>query len=171
MTKQQLFECLDQIEIDTGFIKLVRLLERQKVNLSVVSDGLDLVIQYILEKNQLDHLPIIANHLDHLTANHWQLSFPYSDNVCSSQSGTCKCKIAKLNRQEKIILIGDGRSDFCLAERADYVFAKKSLIEHCTSKKIHHHPFDEFSQIIEPLFALLNSSSEAFEATELWVNS
>lgn len=171
MTEQQFFQCLDQIEIDPSFVKLVRLLEKQQVKISVVSDGLDLVIQHILKKNQLDHLPIIANHLAKSAQNNWQLSFPYSDVACNSQSGTCKCKIAQQQNHEKIILIGDGRSDFCLAEQADYVFAKKSLIDHCVSKKVTHYPFENFSQLLEPLFAMLNNPSQVFATTELWVNS
>lgn len=171
MTEQQLLHCLDQIKIDPNFVKLVDLLEKQQVKISVVSDGLDLVIQHILKQNQLDHLAIVANHLEQKNATNWELSFPYSDIACNSQSGTCKCKVAQQYNREKIILIGDGRSDFCLAEQADYVFAKKSLIDHCVSKNINHHPFEDFAQILNPLLALLNSPSQVFEATELWVNS
>ncbi|EPF70928.1 MtnX-like HAD-IB family phosphatase [Acinetobacter rudis] len=171
MTEQQLLHCLDQIKIDSNFVALVHLLEKQQVKLSIVSDGLDFVIQHILKKNQLDHLPIIANHLAHPTNTRWELSFPYSDIACNTQSGTCKCKVAQQNHHEKIILIGDGRSDFCLAEQADYVFAKKSLIDHCVNKNIQHHPFEDFSQLLEPLLAILNSPSQVFDATKLWVNS
>lgn len=171
MTEQQLLHCLDQIEIDPSFIKLVRLLERHHIKLSVVSDGLDRVIHYILKKHQLEHLPVIANRLDHPDEKSWQLSFPYSDQLCSSQSGTCKCKVAKQNINERIILIGDGRSDFCLAERADFVFAKKSLIQYCVDKHVQHQAFEQFSQLLEPLYSMITDQAQEIENTVLWVNS
>lgn len=158
MSEQQLFDCLDEIEIDPDFVKLVQLIATKQLKLSVVSDGLDRVIDYILKKYQLQHLPVVANHLEAISANHWQLSFPYSDPACKSQSGTCKCKVAQQNLHEKIILIGDGRSDFCLAEQADFVFAKSSLIQHCNNQNIAHFPFEHFAELFTPLSAMLSHS-------------
>ena len=157
MNQQQFYQCLDQIEIDQGFLELVKLTTSHKIPLTIVSDGMDLVIRYILSKYDLGHLPIIANHLVQANDTQWKLEFPNANMACKSASGTCKCKVAQSHYQEHIILIGDGRSDFCLAETADYVFAKKSLIEHCRAKKILHAPFSTFSEIYKPLEKLVHS--------------
>ncbi|TCM65246.1 HAD superfamily phosphoserine phosphatase-like hydrolase/2,3-diketo-5-methylthio-1-phosphopentane phosphatase [Acinetobacter calcoaceticus] len=154
MSVQEFQQCLDEIEIDQGLITLIDAISAHNIKLTVVSDGLDAVIDYMLKKHQLNHLNIIANHLIQADERHWQLQFPYAQPHCISKSGTCKCSIAALN-QQKIILIGDGRSDFCLAEQADFVFAKKSLIQHCASQQIQHHAFEQLSELIQPLLALL----------------
>ena len=155
MTQQQFYQCLDQIEIDQGFLELVKLSTQYEIPLIIVSDGLDLVIQYILSKYKLSHLPIVANQLIQTDEDQWRLDFPNTNSSCISASGTCKCKVAQQYQPEHIILIGDGRSDFCLSEVADYVFAKKSLIEHCREKQILHSPFEQFSEIQRPLEKLL----------------
>jgi 2-hydroxy-3-keto-5-methylthiopentenyl-1-phosphate phosphatase len=55
------------------------------------------------------------------------------------------------------LLVGDGRSDFCLAGQADLVFAKKSLIGHCHDNALPHHPFSDFSEAVGLLEELLAS--------------
>jgi len=171
MSEQQLMQCLDRIEIDPSFIKLVRLIEKNHIKLTIVSDGLDLVIRYILKKHHLEHIPLIANKLDHVSDRKWQLSFPYSDDRCLNQSGTCKCKFSQKNANEKIILIGDGRSDFCIAENADYVFAKKSLIQYCQDKKIKHHSFDLFSQLLDPIYTIISEQTYEIEQSVFLVSN
>jgi 2-hydroxy-3-keto-5-methylthiopentenyl-1-phosphate phosphatase len=44
------------------------------------------------------------------------------------------------------ILVGDGRSDFCLAERADLVLAKDSLLGHCRASGLPHIAFENFDE-------------------------
>ncbi len=158
MSEKQLHQCLDQIEIDQGFIELVKMTTAQNIPLTIVSDGMDVVIKYILKKYKLPHLPIIANRLVQTSDRTWELQFPNANVRCISQSGTCKCKVAEQHYQEQIILIGDGRSDFCLAETADYVFAKKSLITHCVKKNVMHTAFETFAEIQKPLSKILRSN-------------
>lgn len=160
MNQQQFYQCLDQITIDQGFLDLVQLATLHRIPLTIVSDGLDLVIHYILSKYNLAHLPIVANHLVQVNDRQWRLEFPNTNMACKSASGTCKCKIAQQHHQEHIILIGDGRSDFCLAETADYVFAKKSLVQHCCEKQILHTSFTKISEIHHALEKLLKSDFE-----------
>jgi len=102
----------------------------------------------------------VANHLVQINENQWNLEFPNTNMACKSASGTCKCKIAQNHHKQHIILIGDGRSDYCIAEAANYVFAKNSLIEHCRNKQILHTPFTQFAEIHKPLEKLLHSDFE-----------
>ncbi|MHA3050908.1 MtnX-like HAD-IB family phosphatase [Acinetobacter sp. ANC 4640] len=160
MSKNELYQCLDDIEIDTSFLDFVHMTIAHKIPLTIVSDGMDVVIKYILKKYNLAHLPIVANRLVQVSDRDWKLEFPNTNQRCISQSGTCKCKVAERHFQEQIILIGDGRSDFCLAETADYVFAKKSLIHHCVEKNIEHAAFKSFIEIQEQLMQLIHSDKE-----------
>lgn len=70
-------------------------------------------------------------------------------------AGTCKCSVAqKLSQEKPIVLIGDGCSDFCLTDKADYVFAKGNLIAYCRDKGIIHSTFKNFRDIIQGLHQL-----------------
>ncbi len=44
------------------------------------------------------------------------------------------------------IVVGDGRSDFCVAERADLVLAKGELVRHCQSADLPYFKFQSFSE-------------------------
>jgi 2-hydroxy-3-keto-5-methylthiopentenyl-1-phosphate phosphatase len=47
------------------------------------------------------------------------------------------------------ILVGDGRSDFCVATRADLTFAKSALLDFCRIEKIPHIEHSEFGDIVD----------------------
>jgi 2-hydroxy-3-keto-5-methylthiopentenyl-1-phosphate phosphatase len=69
---------------------------------------------------------------------------------CSA--GTCKCMVAKkLAKGLPIILIGDGRSDFCLADKADYVLAKGGLATYCEKHRIPFTAINNFNDAIKCL--------------------
>lgn len=162
MSEEEFHACLDEIEIDSGFLEIIKVTSQSNFKLTIVSDGLDLVIRYILKKHQLEHLPIIANRLIQCAPRSWQLEFPYAQANCLSQSGTCKCNVSESN-QHNVMLIGDGRSDFCLAEQADLVFAKKSLIKHCQQKQITHTAFAKLSELIQPINKLIKDYNMQYE--------
>jgi len=49
-----------------------------------------------------------------------------------------------------VIFIGDGlRSDSCAAEKADTVFARSRLLEHCRNNGIEAIEFEDFHSIAE----------------------
>ena len=54
------------------------------------------------------------------------------------------------------LLIGDGRSDQCFAEEADFVFAKDSLADHCAENALPHMAFANFADASKNLEALLD---------------
>ena len=43
------------------------------------------------------------------------------------------------------LVIGDGRSDRCVAQEADFVFAKSGLIDFCEKKQLPFTAFRDFS--------------------------
>lgn len=150
---------LDQVRIDPGFENFVRRAEALSVPLGIVSDGLDYAIQRILRRHGLDHLPVAANRLIAKPPLAWRMESPFQQPGCGS--GTCKCDCAlqaKVARPQRTLLIGDGASDFCVADRVDFVFAKNRLIEHCHAAGIPYVAIAGFDDALEFLPRLLDGS-------------
>jgi 2,3-diketo-5-methylthio-1-phosphopentane phosphatase len=156
--RQELDAHLDHMRIDPDFPAFARDVAAAGIDLRIVSDGLDDAIRAILARHHLQHLPVHANRLLADGARRWKLEFPYADPACRSGSGMCKCaKLKKARaRTRRVLLIGDGVSDYCVAERADFVFAKHRLIEHCRAAGIPHVPIVGFADALHLLPALIS---------------
>jgi 2-hydroxy-3-keto-5-methylthiopentenyl-1-phosphate phosphatase len=141
---------VEEIEIDETFIDFVRYCQDESSDLIIISDGIDLFINSILTRYGLSDMRVYANSLGH-NSNGYEMAFSYFREDCRSRSGICKCRIMEeLSSPEGInILIGDGRSDFCVAAKADLIFAKSSLSEFCTREKIPYIEHKEFEDIRE----------------------
>ena len=133
------------VDIDRHFRSFVDLFRRLGHTLVVVSDGLDRTIRTVLDRNDIN-VPYFANHLQWRGDDRWRLTFPHARSDCAALSGNCKCSFAEGRPSELNILVGDGRSDFCLAGRADLVLAKSSLLKHCRSTSLPHIAFENFSE-------------------------
>lgn len=123
---------------------------RPYAQVAVVSDGLDHAIHTALRGAGLD-LPVFANTLHFVGRDRLELSFPLRQTDCAGGNGVCKCAVARDLAKASggpVVLIGDGKSDACLAARADIVFAKSSLLRHCQEQAIPHTPFEDFSDIL-----------------------
>ena len=150
---------VDEIEIDWGFSSFVRLCGRHDIPVTVVSDGLDRTIHAVLTRVGLGHLRVVANHLSYVGADRWSLSSPHAAPTGTCTSGTCKCAIAHAMHRPLTLLVGDGKSDHCVAGEADLVFAKKGLIAHCREHGLPHRPFTDFSEATSLLEDLLRAEA------------
>ncbi|MEO5623790.1 MAG: MtnX-like HAD-IB family phosphatase [Dokdonella sp.] len=148
---------LDTMSIDRAFPLFAAAVEDAGMPLAIVSDGIDYAIRRILGQHGLDTLPVIANRLEAVGERAWQLAFPHGNPHCRVASGNCKCSCANRARVERkrVLLIGDGASDFCVAGEADLVFAKHRLIEHCRSAGIPYVPITGFADALELLPTLI----------------
>ena len=63
----------------------------------------------------------------------------------------CKCQMMEeLSGPGRVnILVGDGRSDFCVATRADLTFAKSALLDFCRAEKIPHIEHSKFEDVVD----------------------
>ncbi|MBS0569628.1 MAG: MtnX-like HAD-IB family phosphatase [Proteobacteria bacterium] len=154
MSRAELDAHLDARAVDPGFGAFVAAAHARGMHLVVVSDGLDYAIRRILARTGFEGLPIVANHLRQNGDRQWLLQFPHASADCRIGSGTCKCARARATH-EHTLLIGDGASDFCVAEAADFVFAKGKLIPHCRNKNIPHAAIDGFDDALSQLPALI----------------
>jgi 2,3-diketo-5-methylthio-1-phosphopentane phosphatase len=143
------------IEIDPDFPRFAAALARARVPLHVVSDGLDLAIAALLRRHGLAHLPVACNRLISTGPRRWRLDFPHRRSDCAS--GVCKCHFADGSLQARVLMIGDGASDFCVAGHADLVFARKRLLDHCIDNHLPHRPVANFAQALALLPELLDA--------------
>jgi 2-hydroxy-3-keto-5-methylthiopentenyl-1-phosphate phosphatase len=150
------------IEIDPGFPAFATLCARLGHSIAVISDGLDLTVAAVLQRFALQ-LPFCANHLEWRGGDRWRLAFPHARSDCRALSGNCKCNFATSGPSELSIVVGDGRSDFCVADRADLVLAKGALLDHCRARELPHYAFADFAEATDILTGWLKELSAASE--------
>lgn len=118
--------------------------------LAIVSDGLDHAITIAMRDAGLPKLPVFANHLI-FEPRGIDIAFPHLNPQCTAGNGVCKCAVARTlsgSTGGLVVLVGDGKSDACLAGNADVVFAKGRLLEHCREQGIAHVPFSTFADVL-----------------------
>ncbi len=150
-SRDELLDHVASIRIDGMFPAFVAAVEQRGWPLVVVSDGLDLVISAILQRHGLGRLAIVANRLQAVGPRGWRLDFPNARENCASASGTCKCAWAQAPLAapaSRVLMVGDGASDFCVAGRADLNFARKRLLDHCLDNDLPYRPVADFSQAL-----------------------
>lgn len=137
---------LDDVPVTDGFREFVALCKARGLGLTVVSDGLDYAIKRILSRHGVGNIPVIANRLYCRGGSGYKLEFPYGAEGCAS--GVCKCGVARA-LGGKALLIGDGRSDCCVAGVSSLVLAKKGkeLQKWCEAKKYPYLVFDDFFDV------------------------
>jgi 2,3-diketo-5-methylthio-1-phosphopentane phosphatase len=115
----------------------------QGVRVTVVSDGYDWAIRRVLSRIGVRGVPIVANRLVHRGGDRWAVLFPHAAQNCGS--GVCKCAAA--NAKSRMVHIGDGRSDVCVSDLADVVFAKGHLLQSRTERGLDSIAFERFHEI------------------------
>ena len=145
---------LDSVELADGFVEFVAWCQASAVPLTVVSDGVDRFIARILARHGLGHLPVVANSLVG-KAGARGLEQPWARAGCAAGSGVCKCQVATTDGRsdDLMVFIGDGRSDFCVSNRADLLFARDKLAAYARSRAVPHHEFSDFHTITTTLAA------------------
>lgn len=137
-----------EIQLDAGFLPFYKHVS-QFARVAIVSDGLGHAIRVAMKHAAFPDLPVYANKL-HFEADGIDISWPHKNPQCSAGNGVCKCSVARdlSGGKKKVILVGDGKSDACLAKTADVVFAKGSLIKFCGDNAIPHIKFTAFADVL-----------------------
>jgi 2-hydroxy-3-keto-5-methylthiopentenyl-1-phosphate phosphatase len=139
----------DEVEVDPGFTDFVAASREIGLPMSIGSDGFDRIIRRVLSRIGIT-LPVVSNRLLSVDGERWRAEFPYFLGDCRSQSGNCKCAVFGT---QPMILIGDGRSDFCPAAQATLVLAKNSLAMYCQKSGIDHIKIESFADATRALRA------------------
>jgi 2,3-diketo-5-methylthio-1-phosphopentane phosphatase len=159
-SQAEMDEFVADIEIDPAFPSFATLCTRLGHSIAVVSDGLDRTVEAVLRRHGLA-LPYSANHLEWRGDDRWRLTFPHARSDCRALSGNCKCDFTAGAPRELSIVVGDGRSDFCVAGRADMVLAKSALLDHCIETDLPHFAFADFAEATEILAGWLEERTAA----------
>jgi 2-hydroxy-3-keto-5-methylthiopentenyl-1-phosphate phosphatase len=144
---EQIQPFLEDFGISPGFAEFVALCEHNRVPLSIISDGLDIYISWMLRRHDLERVPVMSNKAV-LNSGRITLEFPFDNGACT-RCGNCKGQRIRDYRKEHpdvtVVFVGDGMSDLCAIGEADILFAKKDLEKYCRSRNIdfvayHHFP-------------------------------
>jgi len=138
---------VNSIEINDYFKEFIDYTKLNGIRLVILSDGLDLFIRKILEKNNITDVEYFANHLIYEN-NRFSVEFPYHNPECDIGAGMCKCSKVK---EKEFCYIGDGTSDLCVAKKANILFATKKLHKYCEQHSIKHYFFNSFKDIIDTI--------------------
>ena len=152
--RETLIRFVAELPIDDGILALDRRCKERGVPLTIVSDGIDLIVETILRRHGLLHLPVFSNHLRWNEAGVPVLSFPFAAWGCESGAGTCKCSLTRSSEPSSArpVYIGDGQSDQCVAAKIQTVFAKGTLQKWCDLRAIAYEPFETLSDVADRLF-------------------
>lgn len=156
-TPEQMLDKISEITVDPGFGNFVAECERAGIGITVVSDGMDFVIERVLRNAGFPQLKFHANHLEHIGEDRWRLTFPNARSDCQVLAGNCKCAFTFPHATAMKVVIGDGRSDFCVSGRADLVFAKGTLLALCEKDGLTHYPYNDFFTVTRQLGQWLRS--------------
>lgn len=149
--ENMLNDFVNEIEIDDYFIEFIEFARENNLDFSIVSDGLDLLINKVLQKYNIENINVFSNRLK-IENNKLVVSFPNYNENCQKGAGACKCNVLNQNSQgREIIYIGDGISDICASKNADVIFAKGSLARYCEDKSIKYTYFDNFKTIMDKI--------------------
>jgi len=130
-----------------GFLEFAEMCRARRWPLIVLSDGLEAYIQHIFLRHNLK-LPVYSNRLEFIAPDRIRVAFPYWEESC----GRCaNCKRQHVERLAQLgqrrVYIGDGFSDRCGAQVAEFVFAKGDLSNWCAQQRKSFLPFEDFRNV------------------------
>jgi len=132
--------------VDPTFAPFLRRVTDAGWRVRVVSDGLDVYIRAILEREGLGDLPLEANRV-RFAADRLLPSFPFAGRGCGS-CGNCKGGAVEASRGNgPVVFVGNGLSDRCGARAADLTFAKDDLARFCDEEKIRYRSYRSFDDV------------------------
>ncbi|MBX3042685.1 MAG: MtnX-like HAD-IB family phosphatase [Candidatus Kapabacteria bacterium] len=135
-------------DVDPYFEKFLNLCSKYKYDAKIVSDGFSIYIEPLLEKYSLASNDIYCNKINFLEKP--KPEFYGASESCNCLSASCKRNVVLTNSKDEeiTVFIGDGYSDFCVAEHCDIIFAKKNLAAYCTKNRIPFYNYKTFFDII-----------------------
>jgi len=129
--REMLLGDIETIELDETVVGLVELVRSVGGVVEIVSDGIGVHVEPMLERVGLADLPVATNRAV-LGQGGDAVTFPYGHPACHV-CGTCKRERIFLHRAARraVVFVGDGTSDRYAANHADVVFAKDALAIWC----------------------------------------
>ena len=142
LPNEKILESAKMVGIDESFIDFCTFCKNKNINVEIVSDGLDIYINYLLTANNIKVKKVSSN----IYKGRGQIEFPYNKKLCDRNCANCKK--FHLDQKSFCIYIGDGYSDRCAAENSDMIFAKNSLAKFLDKEGKKYFPFEYFTDIV-----------------------
>lgn len=139
-----------------GFVRLMELASERGVPFILASGGMDIYIRPALEllpPHLAASVTLQANHAEHGERG-LVISFPYGDAADSCGTcGSCKGAIVRgLQRQGyRVIAVGDGNADRCMARVADRLYARDRLRTWCDRQQVSYTSFETLDIVADEL--------------------
>ncbi len=154
----------DQAELRPGITELITAVEESDGTITVLSAGLDIYIEPVRQKHGFDSLNVICGTASRVNSDTgpFRYDYPFGStavNGCRGDWATCKCKaLEQVESGTTKVFVGDGStSDACVAEKADYVFARDRLLRICNELEIKATRFEDFAPVTEFVNSLTTS--------------
>ena len=143
----------ETITLRPGFADFATYCAREGHEIHIVSEALDFLIQAVLERDGLGHLPVYGDRGIFEGDRFVRIEFPYYQPDCVCELGNCKDGHVRAHRAGygTTVFIGDGRNDYLAAREADRVFARRKLAELCEADGLPYEPFDTFHDVLRAL--------------------
>lgn len=135
---------------DPSFASFVERCEREGASLTVLSSGVQPLIERAFERNGLGHVTILANGIDP-SPEGWR--FIFRDESDNGHDKAADVRAAR-ERGAATVYVGDGPSDYEAALAAQRRFAKagRTLEKYLSERGVAHDAFTSFAQIERALF-------------------
>ncbi|MGH9325742.1 MAG: MtnX-like HAD-IB family phosphatase [Terriglobia bacterium] len=162
---KELNALIDSIPLDPGFVNFVRFVHQSAVPFIVVSDGLDFVIRRVLAHAGLHSRGRNGIHFyssaGRLVNGRLSVSFPHAAKECVHGCATCKPVVIRRlkGKHWPVIYVGDALSDRHAVEEADFVYARRPLLDFCRERDIPSRPFRTFADVERALAKWLEGAA------------
>ncbi len=151
INRERLLELIDgEMDIDRGFVKFWEHIKNRGWDFIIVSDGFKLYIERVLGRYGVIPDRIFANEVifdekGELT----DVVFPYEDAELCRMFATCKIKILESLKESysHIFYFGDGVTDYDVADRVTFLFAKERLAHYAADNSIPFFRFENFERV------------------------
>lgn len=127
-----------------GFLDFARFCSEKGVPLEVVSGGLDLYVDLLLERWGLGHLPRFRASARRTSAG-WRVRYPFLDG--GGLDAFKRARVRLHRRRGRVVFAGDGTSDLAASRAADLVFARGALLRFRRAEGLPSEPLTTFGAL------------------------
>ncbi len=156
VTRDIALEFVREFDIDDTFKAFADFCSENRIEMTILSDGLDFYIEEVLARNGLSEIPFYSN-IARFDTGKLDIEFPYE----SSCPKCANCKghqiLMRTGIDDLIVYIGNGFSDRCAVDYADMVFAKDELLKYCEENNITYYPFSTFEEVLSKFRRIFES--------------
>ena len=158
----------ERVVLEPSFAPFAVWCATRGIALRIPSEGIEPVIRHLLARERVAVASIWASRLERRPGDRLALDFSHASGRTHCGAALCKCELFHRSPGRPMrVLIGDGRSDFCAARRADVVFAREHLLEHCRAERIRAIPFESFETVRAVIEMNLASAASGSPILEL----